>query len=113
VQNPWPHAPPHHFTPHGVYMITAGTLHNAPLFGTAAKLDLFRDTTFELIDDYSISLRAWAFFKNHYHLVVGFEDAQTQHQVFVRHLHRQLAIRLNAIDATPSEKLCISFGTLS
>jgi hypothetical protein len=23
----WPHAPPHYFTPHGTYIITAATLH--------------------------------------------------------------------------------------
>ena len=45
---PWPHAPPHDFTPHGVYMLTAGTLHKASLFDTAAKLDLFRNTTLDL-----------------------------------------------------------------
>ena len=109
MQNPWPHAPPHHFTPHAVYMITAGTLHKTPLFTTPAKLDLFRHTSFKLLDDYSISLHAWAFFKNHYHLILGFEDADVSHSAFIRCLHRELALRLNEIDASPSRKVLYQF----
>ena len=109
VENPWPHAPPHHFTPSGVYLITAGTLHKAPLFNTSAKLDSFRETSFNLLADYSISLRAWAFFNNHYHLILGFEDARVPHQIFIRRLHRELALRLNEIDRTPSRKVMYQF----
>jgi REP-associated tyrosine transposase len=109
VQNSWPPAPPHHFTPNGVYMITAGTLQKAPLFNTPAKLDLFRDTASRLLVDYSIDLRAWAFFANHYHLIVGFEHARAPHSVFVRRLHRELAPRLNEVDATPSRKVMYQF----
>src|SRR5215212_8067732 len=105
----WPHAPPHHFTPNGVYMITAGTLHKAPLFNTPQKLKLFQDTTLQLIGAYSIGLRAWAFFSNHYHLIVGFVDASCEHRVFIRHLHRELALELNAVDATRSRKVMYQF----
>jgi hypothetical protein len=38
MRESWPHAPPHYFTPHGTYIITAATLHRAPLFGSGAKL---------------------------------------------------------------------------
>ena len=109
MDTPWPHAPPHHFTPGGVYMITAGTLHKARLFDTPAKMGLFCDTTLELVADYSLSLRAWAFFNNHYHLIVGFQDSVRPHRVFVRHLHRELALRLNDMDATPSRKVMYQF----
>ena len=40
MRESWPHAPPHYFTLHGTYIITAATLHRAPLFGSDAKLDL-------------------------------------------------------------------------
>ncbi len=90
-------------------MITAGTLHKAPLFDTPAKLDLFRDVSFRLLADYTLSLRAWAFFNNHYHLIIGFERAEVPHRVFIRHLHRELALRLNEIDATPSRKVMYQF----
>jgi putative transposase len=107
--SPWPHAPPHHFTPRGVYMITAGTLHKAPLFHASGKLTLFCDLTLGLVKDYSLDLRAWAFFKNHYHMIVGFAQAAQSHRVFIRHLHRELALHLNKIDGTPSRKVMYQF----
>ena len=106
---PWPHAPPHHFTPHGIYLLTAGTLHKAHLFPTPAKLDLFRDTTLELAANYRLKVQARAFFANHYHLVASFADATVPHRVFLRHLHRELAIRLNAIDQAPGRKVMYQF----
>ena len=90
-------------------MLTAGTLHKAPLFDSAKKLDLFRDSTLKLIESYLLSLRAWAFLKNHYHLIVGFERAIVPHRVFVRHLHRELALRLNQLDETPGRKVMYQF----
>jgi hypothetical protein len=41
MRESWPHAPPHYFTPRGIYMITAATLHRKPVFDSDAKLDLF------------------------------------------------------------------------
>jgi putative transposase len=79
----WPHAPPHHFTPHGTYIITAATLHRKQLFDSDAKLDFFRDTTFELVRNYALILHAWAFFTNHYHLVASFEHTKTTHRDFL------------------------------
>jgi hypothetical protein len=48
MRESWPRAPPHYFTPNGIYIITAATLHRRQLFDSKAKLNLFRDTTFEL-----------------------------------------------------------------
>ena len=106
---PWPHAPPHHFTPHGLYMLTSGTLHKAPLFDRPAKLDLIRDIAFELFSAYSLSLHAWAFLNNHYHVIVGFEKATVPHRVFLRHFHREVALRLNELDQTPGRKVMYQF----
>ena len=36
----WPHAPVHRLTEHGIYIVTAGTLHKQRLFDTPSKLDL-------------------------------------------------------------------------
>ena len=57
---------------------------SAPLFDTPAKLDLLRDATLELVENYSLSLRAWAFFN-------------------------ELALRLNQVDRTPSRKVMYQF----
>jgi len=90
-------------------MITAATLYRKPLFDSSAKLDLLRDTTFELAKSYALLLQAWAFFANHYHVVISFENTTTAHGEFVRHLHRELAIRLNRIDDTPSRRVMYEF----
>jgi REP element-mobilizing transposase RayT len=96
MQENWPHAPPHSFTPHGTYIIKAATLHRKSLFDSGSKLTLLRDTTFELAQNYALILQAWAFFANHYHLVMSFENTATVHRDFVKHLHRELAIRSTA-----------------
>ena len=105
----WPHAPPHYFTARGVYIITAATLHRKPLFDSKAKLDLFRDTTFDLVSDYALMLQAWAFFTNHYHLVITFENTAATQREFVRHLHRELAIRLNRFENAPGRRVMYEF----
>ena len=105
----WPHAPPHYFTPNGIYIITAATLHRKRLFDSKAKLNFFRDTTFELAKNYQLILQAWAFFPNHYHLVISFENSATSHRDFVRHLHRELAVRLNRTDTTPGRRVMYEF----
>jgi putative transposase len=105
----WPHAPPHYFTPHGTYIITGATLDRTRLFYTEAKLNLFRNTTLELARDYALVLQAWAFFANHYHLVASFENASARHRDFVRHLHRELAVRLNSVDNTPRRRVMYEF----
>jgi putative transposase len=109
MRESWPHAPPHYFTPHGIYIITAATLHRKQLFDSAAKLDLLRDTTFELAKNYALILQAWAFFPNHYHVVLSFENSSTAHRDFVRHLHRELGIRLNSVDSIASRRVMYEF----
>ena len=109
MPDPWPHAPPHHFTPRGNYMLTAGTLHKAHLFDTAAKRDLLADTVLDLAAKYSLFLQAWAFLSNHYHLIVSFEKATVPHRLFIRHLHREIAVRLNALDGTPGRRVMYEF----
>jgi len=109
MRESWPHAPPHYFTPHGIYIITAATLHRKRLFDSKPKLNLFRDTTFELGRNYQLILQAWAFFPNHYHLVVSFENSATSHRDFIRHLHRELAVRLNRMDTIPGRRVMYEF----
>jgi putative transposase len=105
----WPHAPPHYFTPNATYIVTAATLHRKPLFDSDAKLDLLRDTTFALAKSYALTLQAWAFFRNHYHLVISFEQAPIAHRDFVRHLHRELAKQLNGVDGTLGRRVMYEF----
>jgi REP element-mobilizing transposase RayT len=109
----WPHAPPHSFTAHGTYIITAATLHRKSLFDSGSKLAPLRDTAFELAQNYALILQPWAFFANHYHLVMSFENTVTAHRDFVKHLHRELAIRLNRIDVTSGRRVMYEFWILA
>lgn len=109
MRESWPHAPPHYFTPHGTYITTAATLHRKPLFDSDTKRDFFRDTSFELAKSHELILRAWAFFANHYHLVISFENTKVTHRRFVQHLHRELALRLNRVDMTPRRRVMYEF----
>jgi len=109
MRDSWPHAPLHSFTPGGVYLITAATLRRKRLFHLDEKLDLLLDTTFGLVKDYQLILQAWAFFPNHYHLVVNFENSPKRHTDFVRHLHREPAIRLNHLDHTKGRRVMYEF----
>ncbi len=77
------------------------------MFTSDAKLDLVQNTIFELARNYVLILQAWAFFPNHYHLVISFESAVTGHRDFVRHLHRELAMR--RMDNTPSRRVMYEF----
>jgi putative transposase len=109
MRESWPHAPPHYFTPGGTYIITAATVRRKQLFDSAAKRDLLRNTTFERAKNYALILQAWAFFHNHYHLVISFEDAKTAHRNFIRHLHRGVALRLNRVDGTLARRVMYEF----
>jgi putative transposase len=109
VHKPWPHAPPHYFTANSTYIITGATLHRKPLFDSGAKLNFFCEETFELVANYCLSLQAWAFFPNHYHLVINFDAAGVTHRKFIRHLHRELALRLNQIDNSPGRRVMYEF----
>ena len=58
---------------------------------------------------YALLLHVWAFFTNHFHIIMSFENTAMTHRDFMRHLHRELAIRLNRIDATPGRRVMYEF----
>ena len=107
----WPHAPPHCFESGKTYIITAGTLRKQKLFNTPQKLDLFAETTLELAANYNLSLQAWAFLNNHYHIVASTEKCSNSFRfgTFLKHLHREIAIRLNTIDETSGRQVMYQF----
>src|SRR4249920_1099867 len=65
----WPHAPVHRLSEHGIYFITAGTLHKEHLFDTSAKRDLLERMLLSLAKARGWQLEAWAILANHYHFV--------------------------------------------
>jgi len=92
-------------------MITAGTFEKMRFFDSSQKLDIFRETTFALVQDYRLTLQAWAFLANHYHLVFGTSEAEENFSFrsFLRHLHRDLGRRLNEFDETPGRRVMYQY----
>jgi putative transposase len=93
----WPHRPAHLFTPAGSYMVTAGTLHKAPLFHGAERLRVLQSELFAAALAYGWQLEAWAIFANHYHFVGNApDDARTLPRVVGR-VHSATARWLNRL----------------
>jgi len=102
---PWPHAPVHKLTEHGVYFVTSGTLHKERLFTDPPRLDLVERKLMELASQYHWQLEAWAVFSNHYHIVArGFPDSANLGKL-LKHLHSDTARELNRMDGTAGRKV--------
>jgi len=94
----WPHAPVHRLSEHGVYFVTAGTLHKRPLWDTPAKRDLLEGLLLSLARGNGWQLEAWAVFANHYHFVARGSPDSRPLRDFLRELHSRSAIALNRLD---------------
>ncbi len=95
----WPHAPVHRLSEHGIYIITAGTLHKRPLFNSPAKRDLIERLLLSLAKGRGWQLEAWAVLINHYHIVERGAPDSVPMRDFLRELHSQSAIELNRLEA--------------
>ena len=100
MPEPWPHAPPHHFTPGGTYVVTAGTLGRKACFDTPARLDLVLGLLFENGEAAGVELEAWAILRNHYHLVANFAAARAGLTLsrWLAGFHAAIGRELNKLD---------------
>ena len=94
----WPHAPVHRLSEHGIYIVTAGTLHKERLFDTPAKLNLIERLLLSLTKQHCWQLEAWAVMANHYHFVARGAPDSTPMRDFLREFHSRSAIALNRLD---------------
>ena len=105
----WPHAPVHRLSQHGVYFLTAGTLHKRNLFDTPAKRDLLERMLLSLAKAHGWQLEAWAVFANHYHFVARGGPESAQMREFLRELHSCSARKLNQLDGTQDRAVWHNF----
>lgn len=105
----WPHAPAHRLGEHGVYMVTAGTLHKCPLFDTPAKRDMLERLLLSLSKNCGWQLEAWAVFTNHYHLVARGCPQSKPMREFLRELHSRSAIAVNELDGAKGRTVWHNF----
>jgi len=105
----WPHAPVHRLNEHGIYFITAGTLHKQHLFDTPSKRDLLERMLLSLSKALGWQLEAWAVLSNHYHFVARGQPDSTPMREFVRELHSRSAIDLNRLDGMERRTVWYNF----
>ena len=108
-KKPWPHAPAHKLSEHGVYFVTAGTLHKLHLFHDAERLDLLEVKLLTLAEHYHWQIEAWAVLSNHYHCVCRGNPDSADLGKLLKHLHADTARELNRLDVTPGRQVWHNF----
>jgi len=104
----WPHAPVHHLSEVGTYIVTAGTYKRAHHFHNAKRLTYLTKTLLAVSHEYSWKLQAWAVFSNHYHFVA--ESAQPGSlRRLVQYLHSVSAKYVNQLDGTPGRQVWFQY----
>jgi putative transposase len=101
----WPHAPVHRIDSHGVYMVTAGTLHKHHWFRGSDRLHLLESAMLRLAKQFGWQLEAWAVFSNHYHFVGIAQEGAQNLKEFIRRLHGETAHYLNQLDNLPGRSV--------
>jgi len=108
-KKPWPHAPVHKLSEHGVYMVTAGIMDKAHLFSGPERLSLLEHQLLELANHYRWRVEAWAVFANHHHFIARGNPDSADLRKFIRHLHANTARELNRLDRSESRKVWHNF----
>lgn len=108
-KKPWPHAPVHKMSEHGVYFVTAGTLHKGHFFHGAPQLDLLEFKLLSLAEKYHWQIEAWACFSNHYHLVCRGNPDSAGLGKYLKHFHSDTARDLNRMDQQEGRQVWHNF----
>jgi putative transposase len=99
----WPHAPAHHVSEAGAYIVTAATYRREPLF--RGREQLVHDALLQLALELDWRLQAWAVFANHYHFVALSPVSPASLPAFIRRMHASTATVLNRQDRTSSRRV--------
>ncbi len=109
IEKDWPHAPIHRLDTHGVFMVTAATLHKEHFFTSDEKLSLLENQLLTLAKQYGWQLEAWAVFPNHYHFIARSQTDSKDLQRMIRHLHATTARAVNQLDQLEGRKVWFNF----
>ncbi len=105
----WPHAPARLAIHPGAYMLTASTLGGELLFGDGERLDVLQDAVLGTLGSAGWSLQAWAFFPNHYHVVMLHDDPALSLGRTVARAHAMSAIAVNRRDEKQGRKVWLRY----
>ena len=103
----WPHAPAHHLSDSGAYIVTAATYHHIPLFRGRERI--VHDALLALALQLGWRLEAWAVFDNHYHFVAQSPDDPRNLKILIRRLHAGTATAINRQDGVPSRRVWANY----
>lgn len=103
----WPHAPAHHLTEAGAYIVTAATWRRQPFF--RQREELLHDKLLAVADELGWRLQAWAVFSDHYHFVAHSPEDATNLRALVRRLHAITATMINRADRTPARRVWCNY----
>jgi putative transposase len=92
----------------GAYIVTAGTLGKQPSFSSPLRLTFLTNTVLEFAEKCGCTLQAWAFFSNHYHLVLE-TSTPTSIRSLIRQTHSATALYLNRTDQSPDRKVWFQY----
>ncbi|MEI8120387.1 MAG: transposase [Actinomycetes bacterium] len=98
------HHPPHLYLDHTWYLVTASTLRHEHLLAIDQVKPYFQTKLRELVDEFSVTLRAWVVLNNHYHLLL---KSQRGHDLprFTARLHGATSRFVNQQDAVTGRQV--------
>lgn len=109
IRNDWPHAPVHRLSERGTYIVTASTANKEHFFRGNEKLDCLEQHLFALAKKYSILLKAWSLFSNHYHIVAHLTVDGDSLRNMIAELHSTSATEINRMDSARGRNVWFNY----
>jgi len=106
---PWPHAPVHRLTQHGIYFVTAATMHKAHHFRSRERLEVLHRGLLTVCRERGWRLEAWAVLSNHYHFVAESPGSAESLPGMLHMLHAKTAKWVNKLDAAPGREVWFNY----
>lgn len=110
--HPWPHAPTHQLSEHGIYFVTGATYEKTQHFRGRIRLQVLHRGRLTVARDFGWTLEAWAVFSNHYHFAAhspttAADAANLSDRLST--LQAKTARWINRLDGEPERKVWFNF----
>jgi putative transposase len=105
----WPHAPEHHLSERGTYLVTAATYQKRHHFSGSKRLEVLHRGLLSVAHEFGWRLEAWAVFSNHYHFIGHSPESPESIRPMLAKLHERSAKWANQLDETPGRKVWHNF----